>query len=60
MPTELIVNMGEKYPFGQCQDCQNTNTKVMVRKILITGNKAENLAKAKFLKSLKLPYIINI
>ena len=33
MPKQLIVAMGDNYPFGECEESNNENTRVLVRKI---------------------------
>lgn len=37
MPKQVIVSMENNYPFGECEECTNENTKVLVRKIYQAG-----------------------
>jgi hypothetical protein len=33
MPKQVIISMDEKYPFGECEECNSENVRVLVRKI---------------------------
>ena len=42
MPKQVIVSMEENYPFGECEEVSNENTRVLVRKIYEVGLQEQN------------------
>ena len=62
MPKQVIVIMQDHYPFGECEECSNDNTRVLVRKIyqvsLMERNKL--LEKVGILRRLRNEHMIKI
>ncbi len=62
MPKQVIVIMDDHYPFGQCEESTNQNTRVLVRKIYEVSVQERNklLQKANIMKKLKCEQLIKL
>lgn len=62
MPKQVIVIMEDNYPFGECEECTNENTRVLVRKIYQVSVQERNrlLDKVNTLRKLKNEHMIKI
>ncbi len=62
MPKQIIISMAENYPFGECEEITNENTKVLVRKIYQVSLQERNklLEKVNILRKLKSEHMIKI
>jgi hypothetical protein len=62
MPKQIIVKMEENYPFGECEECTNEDTRVLVRRIYRPAQheRARLLEKAAILRRLKNEHMIRI
>ena len=62
MPKQIIKVMDERYPFGECEECSNQNTRVLIRKTyqLKLFNRKKILEKVSILRNLKNENMIKI
>ena len=62
MPKQVIISMGEHYPFGECEECTTESTRVLVRKIYQASLQERNklIQKLSTLRKLKNENMIKI
>jgi hypothetical protein len=62
MPKQIIVIMEDHYPFGECEECSNEKTRVLVRKIYQSSQQERRklLSKVSTLRKLKNEHMIKI
>ena len=61
MPKQVIINMGDRYPFGQCAEGDDQTVRVLVRKQMEWGLQPETLIeRAQFFRRLNQSCIIRL
>lgn len=62
MPKQVIVSMRDSYPFGECEECTNESTRVLVRKIYTVNmqERKQLLEKVKLLRRLSNEHMIRV
>ena len=62
MPKQVIVSMGDYYPFGECEEITSEKTRVLVRKIYQTSLQERNKLqeKANLIRKMKNEHMIKI
>jgi hypothetical protein len=61
MPKQVIINMNDRYPFGECAEGDDQNVRVLVRRRMDWGSHPEALIeRAQFFRKLNQACIVRL